>query len=157
MTNETIKKYTRRIAEANKTEIIAIVYEILEIYLDDAIMAHKEGDMELFDLSLKKASKCFNDLIDALDLQYEISKNLMSIYMFMNKEISIASVKRDAVTVSRIQAMVTKLKISFEELAKQDESNAVMGNAQGVYAGLTYGKGTLNESIDIQSNRGFKI
>lgn len=157
MTNETIKKYTRRIAEANKTEIIAIVYEILEIYLDDAIMAHKEGDMELFDSSLKKASKCFNDLIDALDLQYEISKNLMSIYMFMNKEISIASVKRDAVTVSRIQAMVTKLKISFEELAKQDESNAVMGNAQGVYAGLTYGKGTLNESIDIQSNRGFKI
>lgn len=157
MTNETIKKYTRRIAEANKTEIIAIVYEILEIYLDDAIMAHKEGNVELFDLSLKKASKCFNDLIDALDLQYEISKNLMSIYMFMNKEISIASVKRDAVTVSRIQAMVTKLKISFEELAKQDESNAVMGNAQGVYAGLTYGKGTLNESIDIQSNRGFKI
>lgn len=34
---------------------------------------------------------------------------------------------------------------AFEEVAKQDTSGAVMQNTQQVYAGLTYGKGKLNE------------
>lgn len=157
MTNETVKKYTLRIADANPTEIIAIVYELAEIYLDDAIFAHKNNDMEGFADGVKRASKCVNDLISSLDLQYEISKSLLSIYMFINKELSMAVVKKDALTVARIQAMITKLKASFEELAKQDNSGAVMGNAQEVYAGLTYGKGVLNESTNIQSNRGFTV
>ena len=157
MTEETIKKYTLRIADANPTEIIAIVYEMAEVYLDDAIFAHKNGDADVFSESIKKASRCINDLIDSLDLQYEISKSLLSIYMFINKELSMAVIKNDALPVTRIQAMITKLKVSFEELSKQDNSGAVMGNTQEVYAGLTYGKGTLNESTNIQSNRGFTV
>ena len=31
------------------------------------------------------------------------------------------------------------------------------GNAQTVYAGLTYGKGTLNESTSATSNRGYTV
>lgn len=37
------------------------------------------------------------------------------------------------------------MKESFEEIAKQDTSGPVMENSQQVYAGLTYGKGSLNE------------
>ena len=42
-------------------------------------------------------------------------------------------------------------------LRNDKNSGAVMGNAQEVYAGLTYGKGTLNESTISQSNRGFTV
>lgn len=157
MTTETIKKYTRRIAESNPTEIIVIVYEICEIYLEDAIEAHRDGNFDEFRLSVNKASKCINDLINALDLNYEIAENLIDIYMFINKELAVASVKRDDITVKRVQALITKLKLSFCELAKQDTREALMGNAQEVYAGLTYGKGMLNESTNIQSNRGFTV
>lgn len=157
MTNTTIQNYTRKIADSNPTEIIVLVYEIAENYLDDAIMAHKEGNMEDFGISLNKASKCVNDLIQALDLQYEIANQLLDIYLFIAKELALAVIKRDVKVVVRIQAMLTKLKISFEELAKQDTSGAVMGNAQEVYAGLTYGKGSLTETTTIQSNRGFTV
>lgn len=157
MTNETIQRYTRKIADSNPTQIIVIVYELAEIYLDEAIMAHKEGDFDAFSVNINKASRCINDLIEALDIQYDISKQLIDLYMFFNKELALASIKKDAETVARIQAMVTKLKISFEELSKQDTSGAVMDNAQEVYAGLTYGRGTLNESTSIQSNRGFTV
>lgn len=157
MTNESVQNYTRRITDANPTEIIAVVFEIAEVYLDDSIMAYKNDDMQAFDLGIEKAIKCINDLIEALDLQYDIANQLMNIYMFLSKELSLSIVKRDVVSVERIQAMITKLKKSFEELAKQDTSGAMMGNAQSVYAGLTYGKGTLNESTNIQSNRGFTV
>ena len=46
----------------------------------------------------------------------------------------------------------------FKEVAKQDDSEAVMKNVQTIYAGLTYGRGTLNETIDsgADANRGFE-
>lgn len=157
MTSETIKKYTRKIADANPTEIIVIVFEIAEIYLDDAIFAYKNNDIDGFTENNNKTKKCIDDLISSLDLQYDISKYLLNIYMFVNKELSMSVVKKDILSVTRIQAMLTKLKVAFEELSKQDTSGAVMGNAQEVYAGLTYGKGVLNESTNIQSNRGFTV
>ncbi|MDO4187966.1 MAG: flagellar protein FliS [Lachnospiraceae bacterium] len=157
MTNETIQYYTRKIADSNPTEIIVLVYEIAENYLDDAILAAKEEDFDTFDISIDKATKCINDLVEALDLQYEIGYQLMSIYMFMNKELSLSKIRRDRETVARIQAMLTKLKESFKELAKQDTSGAAMGNAQEVYAGLTYGRDSLNESTSIDGNRGFTV
>jgi flagellar protein FliS len=50
-----------------------------------------------------------------------------------------------------------KLRKSFEEVAKQDTSGSVVQNSQKVYAGLTYGKGTLNEVfMDNEAARGFK-
>lgn len=161
MTKDTIQYYTRKISNSNPTEIIVLVYEMAEIYMDDAIMASKDGDFDEFSISLNKASKCVNDLINALDLQHEIAKQLLDIYLFINREISMAIVKKDAQTVTRLQAMLTKLKKSFEELAKKDTSGAVMGNTQEVYAGLTYGnnsgRGTLTESTLIQANRGFTV
>lgn len=157
MTQETKKNYTLRIADANPTEIIYLVLEMAETYLDEAIMAKKDDNIEVFNDSLRKASKCINDLIESLDLQYDIAKQLMDIYMFVNREISMAIIKKDSSSMPRVQAMITKLKTSFLELSKQDKSGAVMGNTQGVYAGLTYGKGALNESTEIQSNRGFTV
>jgi len=157
MTDETIRRYTLRIADANPTEIIVIVYEMAETYLDDAIFAFKENNMDAFAEGIKKASKCIDDLIKALDTEYDIAKHLLDFYLFVNRELAMTVVKKDIVSVTRLQAMLTKLKLSFIELSKQDASGAVMGNAQEVYAGLTYGKGALNESTNLQSNRGFTV
>ncbi|OYO98714.1 flagellar protein FliS, partial [Lachnotalea glycerini] len=47
---------------------------------------------------------------------------------------------------------------AFTEVAKKDDSPVLMGNTQQVYAGLTYGKGSLTESFSNQgSNRGFRV
>ena len=47
---------------------------------------------------------------------------------------------------------------SFEKIAQEDTSETVMKNSQQVYAGLTYGKGTLNEVFmnPNEASRGFK-
>ena len=46
----------------------------------------------------------------------------------------------------------------FDGIKMQDTSGPVMQNVQQVYAGLTYGKGTLNETyLNVQDyNRGFQ-
>lgn len=157
MTKDTILDYTRRISGANRSEIIVCVFEMGEIYMEDAIECHREGDMEGFRSGCTKARNCVNDLLESLNFEYELAQPLMQIYIYMAKELTLSSIRSDVEMVKRIQAMFTKLKISFEEVAKSDTSGAVMENTQAVYAGLTYGKNSLNESITMDSNRGFTV
>ena len=77
--------------------------------------------------------------------------------MFMNKELSVASATNDVETVKKINALFVKMKESFLEVAKQDTSAPVMQNTQPVFAGLTYGRNSLNESLAGDQNRGFKV
>ena len=56
-----------------------------------------------------------------------------------------------------INKVMESLHSAFAEVAKQDTSGAVMQNTQQVYAGLTYGKGRLNEVFmnGNEQSRGF--
>ena len=157
MTNEQIKNYTLRIAYSNPTEVIVIVFELAQIYLDEAIKKQRENDFDGFKLCINKATNCINDLIEALDLSYDIARELLNIYLFINRELSLSIIKYDENTLTRIISMLNKLQKSFEELSKTDTSGKAFKNAQEVYAGLTYGRGTLNESTSIDANRGFTV
>ena len=54
--------------------------------------------------------------------------------------------------------MIQELKESFEQIALQDTSAPIMENTQTVYAGLTYGKDSLNLNLSDQgTNRGFCV
>ena len=43
MTTEKKQMFTRRITQANKTQLTVIVYEMLSAYLEDARAAHDAG------------------------------------------------------------------------------------------------------------------
>ena len=49
-----------------------------------------------------------------------------------------------------------ELREAFSEVAKQDTSPSLMEHTQQLYAGLTYGKGTLNETLLSGNSRGYK-
>ena len=80
-----------------------------------------------------------------------------NIYSFVNKQLTASIVKREPVNLDNVKENMGKLCKAFEEVAKQDTSKSVVQNSQQVYAGLTYGKGTLNEVfMDNEAARGFK-
>lgn len=150
------KEYTRRITLANKTEIISITYEIALDYMNEAkerLVSKKE---EAFNVSLRSAKKCLDALIGALDFKYEISGNLMQLYLFAKKELSCAQAKKEEKHVDNAYLVIEKLMKTWKKIEKYDESESELKNVEQVYAGLTYGKEALNESIqDPTGNRGF--
>lgn len=157
MTKEQIQEYTLRITRANRSRLIVIVYELALSYLDTAIKAFDDDDQEIFKNNASYAGKCVGDLLEALDFNYEPSYPLMRIYVFISKEISLAPIKKDKEGLVVARRLLAKLKKSFDDIAKEDDSAPLMSNTQEVYAGLTYGKGSLNESVESASNRGFCV
>ena len=157
MTKEQKQEYTLRITRANRSRLIVIVYELALSYLDTAIKAFDDDDQEIFKNNASYAGKCVGDLLEALDFNYEPSYPLMRIYVFISKEISLAPIKKDKEGLVVARRLLAKLKKSFDDIAKEDDSAPLMSNTQEVYAGLTYGKGSLNESVESASNRGFCV
>jgi flagellar protein FliS len=157
MTKDLIQAYTARITQASKTELIVIMYEIVLEDIKAAKISYKNNDIESYNKELKHAQRFINELMGALNYKYNVSYDLMNLYIFANKAIITAMFKKTPETLDEAEIVLEKLYNGFKEISKEDTSGSVMQNTQQLYAGLTYGKGVLNETfIDPQQqNRGF--
>lgn len=157
MNKEAIQSFTTRITQASRSELIVILYEMTIAKIEDAENAYADNDLKTFDKELKGAQKNVSELMVSLDYRYVISYDLLSLYLYTNKHIITAIVRRDPLTLKNAKTILETLLIGFKEVSKADKSGPVMRNTQQLYAGLTYGKGILNETyIDPNNkNRGF--
>lgn len=78
--------------------------------------------------------------------------------MYVNKMLIKARASNKWDSLNDVELVVEKLRTGFDGIKTQDTTGPVMQNVQQVYAGLTYGKGTLNETyLNAQDyNRGFQ-
>ena len=88
MNNELKRDFTRRLSQCNKRGMIIIIYDIFFTYTQDAKNALEEKNREEFKQSIKKATKTLDELIGALDFNYELSAQLYSIYLFCKNELA---------------------------------------------------------------------
>ena len=156
MTMEKKKAFTRRIAHANKTQIITILYEMVMEYLDAARDAYEDGDMVDFDIEVNRAQECINELIRSLHLEYDLAHQFLQLYLFAKRELIMAMTRHSIVPVEYVEHMMEKLHGAYLELEKEDRTPAQMQGTETVYAGLTYGKSALNEAVSFaDASRGF--
>ena len=145
MTSERKQEYTRRISQANRTEIVVITFEIALDYIQDARAAKDEAS---FTASVKKAKRCVEQLRDALDMNYAIiSVPLSSLYNYVTLQMDRAVIKLDASQLDDCEMVLGNIHKAFKEVAKQDNSDPVMVNSEVVYRGFTYGKNGANDSV----------
>lgn len=157
MTNEQKQTYTLRISEANKTELVVILYDMLLDYIKEAEdMIEVDNRLEIKE-AIRKARGCLKELMNSLDLQYEIAGNLLSLYVYANRRLVMAEIKKDKDELSNVRTVITPLRDAYVKIAKEDDSEAIMMNTQKVVAGLTYSKNEINEAMDDQVNRGFYV
>ncbi|WP_034445185.1 flagellar export chaperone FliS [Butyrivibrio sp. AE2032] len=155
MTLEKKQEFTLKISQANKTQMITIIYEMVMGYLEEAIDEIGIGKKDAATRSLLNAQNCIDELIRSLNLDYELARNLHQIYIFSKKELIAAGASYSIHRIWRVLKNFRSLHEAYRELEKFDNSQQLMGNTQQVYAGLTYGKHSLNEDIRaVSMNRG---
>ena len=135
MTTDLKQEYTLRISQANKTQLITILYEMVLLYIDEAKDALTRDERMEYKGAIRKIRGCMNELTASLNFDYELAHNLLQLYLYVNRELVKASTHYDA-----------------------ENLDAMNINTQTVYAGLTYGRNHLTENVagsDI--NRGFCV
>ena len=94
----------------------------------------------------------------SLHMDYVLSGNLLSLYVYAVKLLSKAKLHNSTKELAEVEKMMRKLHDAYATVSKEDTSGSVMENTQTVYAGLTYGKNQLMESLGNEGSlRGLRV
>lgn len=159
MTKSEINAYTMRVAQASKSELIVIMYEMAVKYIDDGTAALQAGNVQEFRVNTKRAKAVVNELASVLDLRFSVSSNLLALYTYMNNVMVKSDITLKTDDLIRVRAMLEKLHTAFGKVSEQDNTEPLMKNVQQVYSGLTYSRNSLNESYANASDlkRGYRV
>lgn len=155
MTNEKKQEFTRRISQANKTQLTVIVLQMVETYIEDA-MEVWETDQVAYRQAIKRADACLVYLQQTLDFRFPIAGDLFSLYQYAIKQLMYADIKRDMAACKKAKKLMEKMIADFEVISEMDTSEPIMENAQQLYAGFTYGSnGASLDMVSGDASRGF--
>ncbi len=154
MDKELLEKYKKRISSSSPLELTNISFELFEHYCSEAVKCDRNSPE--FIKNTKKAKDFVKMMNDTLDMNYEISNQLTEIYTFVIKILEDGIENKEPIFVNDALRVITPLKRAFEDIQKDGYGELNKNNLNtNVFAGLTYGKGGLNEFVDETSGRNF--
>lgn len=158
MTREKKSEFTLRISQANKTELIIILYEIAIAYIEDAMDLYNSDNIKDAKNCGNKALACIEEMQNNLHYEYDLAKKLKQLYLFMKKQIRTGVISGDFSGYDLVKKELSSLKDSYEQIKNTDTSGPVMQHTQTVISGMTYGKDKLLDSLTTECmSRGFRV
>ena len=154
--------YTTRILSATPLKLVIITYELAIKNISEAI---KTDILDHKQKNISKSRDCLKELIINLNPQIEISKNLYSIYIYINKLLISADIKCDLKKLNKIDEinnilyecwdLLEILLFAWNEIDLKDKSDPINYFSK-IFAGLTYKNNKLSEYVDEASYMNFK-
>lgn len=158
MTEEIKSNFRNRIGNANRTQMIVVVYDIALEYINSAVSEYGEGNVPQFLSNVTAALKCVESLMDCLDFEYEISKQLLELYVYVNKCLLKGKLKMNMDFLKEAEYIIVQMRDAFMQVSLSDTTGPLMDSTRHVEVGMTYGKGSLNENIvDPEGNHSFSV
>ncbi len=146
-----------QVANATQGQLLRITYDLLLESLDNIKRYGKDQQEKKFTKEVGRSRQILQELIDTLDFKQAIAQDLLSIYVYINGLLIKNLIRYDAGLIDEAKDLINRLLEGWDVATASDTvTTKVMNNAQQVYAGLTYGKNDLNESVLDDKNRGFK-
>ena len=147
----------RRISTCTPVQLIIINYELILDYIEEAKQHLIRDDKKEFRRNLSVAQNLMNELTSSLNMKFEISWELISLYLFVNKLLAQAGASEKYRPLDDATMLLNNLLVGWQSMeAQETDKKPVLENSQQVYAGLTYGRTGLDEFVPTDVGRGFK-
>lgn len=155
MNKEKKQEFSARVIQANRSELIVIMYDMMFTYMNDAREEYENGSWEKVKLNLTYIEDVLNRLEKDLNHSYQIANELFRLYHYCLGEIAKCKYKKNLDGMENAKIVLKNLYVGMQGMAKEDDSEPMMKNSQKVVAGLTYGKSSVNEVYVDDAKRGF--
>ncbi|SFQ20295.1 flagellar protein FliS [Lachnospiraceae bacterium XBB1006] len=155
MNKEKKQEFTARVVNANRSELIVIMYDLIYAYMEDARNDYEKDDWEAVKVDFDHMETVIRRLVRDLNHTYKVADELYALYQFCLRQIAKSRVKKELSGMEDAKSVLDNLYVGMKGMAKEDDSTPMMRNSQQVVAGLTYGKSSLSEMQLGDNNRGF--
>jgi len=123
--NNPYQQYQKNtINTASPQELTMMLYNGLVRFLKTAVQGIEEKDIEKANNFIIKSQNIITEFICTLDVSYEVSQGLLSLYGYMNEKLLEANLKKDKLIVLEVLGYAEELRNTWEEamkLAKQQD------------------------------------
>lgn len=116
--------YKETAVQTRREKLVVLLYDGWLSALQIARKAIEEGHHELAHRQLMKAQNIVQVLHDTLDMQYEISHNLRSLYQYFLRQLIEANVNKSVEPIDAQYPMVKGLRDAWEQALQQLESTS---------------------------------
>lgn len=118
---------TTAVKTATQGKLVVMLYQGMEKELSAALKCFEEDErivasnIESYGKHILKAQEIINELQVSLDMERggEISKNLMSLYVYFNQELTAANINQDRRKLTFVVDMVRQLSAAWETADSQ--------------------------------------
>lgn len=147
--------YVARISNASPIKLVVITYELILAHVDDAM--NSRDDRKEYVRHVELSTELLGTLMDALNMDYELSRTLFPLYVYVNKLLINSKISRTMDYLKDVRDILTPLYKSWVDVAQNEAADQpVMDKSQTIYAGLTYGRGELSEYIKEDEQKSYK-
>ncbi|MBU5312709.1 flagellar protein FliS [Tissierella carlieri] len=137
----------KKVMSTNDWGLIALLHEGLMERFEESSQAIEEKNNDKLSILINNSRDILTELLVTFREKDELSTNLRSLYLYTNKLITEAQIKKDPTFFRKAIDVINPIYIGFKGLELKEEPNIV--------SGLTYGKGILEEH-NIKSGKIFQ-
>jgi flagellar secretion chaperone FliS len=104
------------VTTASPGELTLMLYNGCLKFIHMAKKAIDDKDIEAKNTNIQKAQKIVHELMVTLNMDQEISKNMMSLYDFINRRLIDANLKNDTTILNEVEELVTEFRDTWKQV-----------------------------------------
>jgi flagellar secretion chaperone FliS len=103
---------------ASPGELTLMLYNGSLKFLHIAKKAIEDKNIELKNTNIQKVQAIVNELMVTLNMDLEVSKNMMSLYDYLNRRLAEANVKNDLSILEEVEEFLTEFRDTWKEVVQ---------------------------------------
>jgi flagellar secretion chaperone FliS len=101
---------------ASPGELTLMLYNGCLKFINLAKQAIQSEDIQAKNTNIQKAQNIVQELMVTLNMDLEVSKNMMSLYDYMNRRLIDANIKNDTAILDEVEGLVTDFRDTWKQV-----------------------------------------
>ncbi len=106
------------VTTASPGELTLMLYNGCLKFLHKAKLAIQEKNIEEKNKNLQKAQSIIGELMSTLNMDVEVSKQLLPLYEFLNRRLIEANIQNDVAIIEEVEGFVTEFRDTWKEVIR---------------------------------------
>lgn len=118
------------VTTASPGELTLMLYNGCIKFLGKAKVAMQNKNIEEQNINILKAGAIIDELMTTLNMDIEISKQMLPLYEYMNRRLTEANINNDPAIIEEVQGLVTEFRDTWKEVIKITRQEQYGGTEQ---------------------------
>lgn len=117
------------VTTASPGELTSMLYNGCLKFIGKAKIAIESNQIEERNSNIQKAQNIVRELMVTLNMDYDISKNMLSIYEYMNSRLTEANIKNDLVALSEVEDLTIQFRDTWKQVIQMNRQQQFQGGS----------------------------